>query len=69
MRLCCCYYYHYYCYLGKRQLGRNKYQQEDNIRMDLKEKGFENVHWTHLAHIRQQWQALMNMAKNNSVPS
>lgn len=37
--------------------------------MDLKEKGFENVHWTHLAHIRQQWQALMNMAKNNSVPS
>jgi hypothetical protein len=34
---------------GKRQLGRNRRRWEDNIRIDLREIGWENVDWIHLA--------------------
>jgi hypothetical protein len=32
-----------------------------NIRMDLREIGWEVVDWMHLALCRDQWWALMNM--------
>jgi len=35
--------------VGKRQFGRPKRRQEYNIRMDLKEMGWEDVDWVHLA--------------------
>jgi hypothetical protein len=41
----------------KRPLGRLKRRWEDNIKMDLKETGRENVDWIHLA----QWWTLVNM--------
>jgi len=34
---------------GKRPLGRPRRRWEDNIRMDLKELGWEGVDWMHLA--------------------
>jgi hypothetical protein len=37
---------------------------EDNIRMDLREMGWEGVDWMHLAQDRDQWRALVNMAMN-----
>jgi hypothetical protein len=33
---------------GKRPLGRHRHRWDDNIRMDLKEMGWEGVDWIHL---------------------
>jgi hypothetical protein len=33
-----------------RPLGRHWRRWKDNIKMDLKEMGFEGVDWIHLAH-------------------
>jgi hypothetical protein len=33
---------------------------EDNIRMDLREIGWEGVNWFHLPQDRYQWQILLN---------
>jgi len=37
---------------GKRSLGRPRSRQDDNIRMDLTERGWECVDWIHLAQVR-----------------
>jgi hypothetical protein len=34
---------------GKRPLGRPHRRWEDNIRMDLRERGWEGVNWFHLS--------------------
>jgi hypothetical protein len=34
---------------------------EDNIRMYLRETGWEDVDWIHLAHDKDQWQALVSI--------
>jgi hypothetical protein len=34
---------------GKRLLERRRHRWEDNIRMDLREIGWEGVDWMHLA--------------------
>jgi hypothetical protein len=39
---------------GKRHLGRPKHRWEGNIRMDLKETGWDGVIWIHLAQDRVQ---------------
>jgi hypothetical protein len=38
---------------------------EDNIRLELREIGWEEVDWIHLAQNVGQWQALMNTIMNN----
>jgi hypothetical protein len=48
----------------KRPLGRTKVGWEDNIRMDLRETGWEGVDWIHLPHNRDQWQAVVNTVMN-----
>jgi hypothetical protein len=48
---------------GKRPLGRRRRRWEDNIRMDLRELGCEDVDWIHLAQDRDQWWALVNTVK------
>jgi hypothetical protein len=40
---------------GKRPLGSPRRRREDNIRMDLREIGWEGVDWIHLAQDRDQW--------------
>jgi hypothetical protein len=37
---------------GKRQLGRLRSRWEDDIRMDLREIGWESVDWVHVAQDR-----------------
>jgi hypothetical protein len=54
--------------VGKRQFGRPKRRQEYNIRMDLKEMGWEDVDWVHLAQDRDQWRAAVNTVMNLRVP-
>jgi hypothetical protein len=53
---------------GKRQLGRPRLRREDNIRMDLRGKGWGSVNWMHLAQDRDQWWALVNTVLNLRVP-
>jgi hypothetical protein len=39
---------------GRRPLGRPKRRWEDNIKTDLREVGWEDVDWIHLAQDREQ---------------
>jgi hypothetical protein len=53
---------------GRRPLGRPRHRWEDNIKMDLKETGFEDMDWIHLARDRDTWWALVNTVMNLRVP-
>jgi hypothetical protein len=53
---------------GRRPLGRPRRRREDNIKMDLREIGFGDVDWIHLAQDRDRWQALVNTVMNFRVP-
>jgi hypothetical protein len=52
---------------GKRPLGRPRRRWED-IRIDLRETGWEGVDWIHLAQDRDLWRALVNTVMNLRVP-
>jgi ribosome biogenesis protein Nip4 len=53
---------------GRRQLERPRHRWEDNIKMDLREIGFEDVDWIHLAQDRDRWWAVVNAVMNLRVP-
>jgi hypothetical protein len=53
---------------GKRPLGRPRRRWEGNIRMDLREGGWEGMDWIHLAQDRDQWWAVVNTLMNLLVP-
>jgi hypothetical protein len=53
---------------GRRPLGRPRRRWEDNIKMDLREIGFGDVEWIHLAQDRARWRALVNTVMNLRVP-
>jgi hypothetical protein len=40
----------------------------DNIRMDLREIGWDDVDWIDLAQDRDQWKALVSTVMNLRVP-
>jgi hypothetical protein len=44
---------------GKRPLGRPSRGWVDNIKIDLREIGWNGVDWIDLAHDRDQWRALV----------
>jgi hypothetical protein len=52
----------------RRPLGRPRSRWEDNIKMDLREIGFGDVDWIHLAQNRDRWQAVVNTIMNLRVP-
>jgi len=37
---------------GGRQLGRRRHRWKDNIEMDLKDKGCDDIYWIHLPQDR-----------------
>jgi hypothetical protein len=39
-----------------------------NIKMDLREVGWEGVNWMHLVQDRDQWRAVVNTAMNFRAP-
>jgi hypothetical protein len=45
---------------GKRPLGRPKRMLVNNIKMDLREMGWDGIKWINLAEDRDQWSALVN---------
>jgi hypothetical protein len=53
---------------GKRPLGRPRRRWVDNIKMDLREKGWDGMDFTDLAQDREQWRALVNMVINFQFP-
>jgi hypothetical protein len=53
---------------GKRPLGRPRRRWVGNIKMDLREIGWDGEDWIELAQDRDQWRALVNTVMNLRVP-
>jgi hypothetical protein len=53
---------------GKRAFGRHRRGRKDNIRMALREIGWEGVDWIHLAQYRDKQRAVVNTVMNLRVP-
>jgi hypothetical protein len=53
---------------GKRPLGRPRRRWVDNIKMDLREIGWDDMDLIDLAQDRDQWRALVNVVMNLRVP-
>jgi hypothetical protein len=52
----------------KRQLGRPRRRWVDNIKMDLREIGWDGVDWIDMAQDMDKWRTLVNMLLNHRVP-
>jgi hypothetical protein len=52
----------------KRPLGRPRRRWENNIKMDLREIGWDGMDWIDLAQDRDQWRALVSTVMNLRVP-
>jgi hypothetical protein len=53
---------------GKSPLGRPRRRWVDNIKIDLRDIGWDNVNWVDMAQDRGQWRALVNTVLNLRVP-
>jgi hypothetical protein len=51
----------------KRPLGKPRRRWVDNIKMDLREKGWNGMDWNALAQDRAKWRALVNTVMNLRV--
>ncbi|KAJ4440054.1 hypothetical protein ANN_08185 [Periplaneta americana] len=52
---------------GKRPLGRPRRRWEDNIKIDLREVGHDDIDWINLAQDRDRWRAFVRAAMNLRV--
>jgi hypothetical protein len=53
---------------GKRPLGRPRRRWVDNIKMHLREIGWDGMDWIELGQDRDKWRALVNTVINLRVP-
>jgi hypothetical protein len=53
---------------GKRPLGSPRRRWMDNIKIDLREIGWDGMHWINLAQDRDQWRALVNTVMKQRGP-
>jgi hypothetical protein len=53
---------------GKRPLGRPRRRWVDNIKIDLRGIGWDDMDWIDLAQDRDQWRAFVNTVMNFRVP-
>jgi hypothetical protein len=53
---------------GKRPLERPRCRWMDNIKMDVREIGWDGVDWIELAQDKDQWRDLVNTVMNFRVP-
>jgi hypothetical protein len=49
---------------GKRPLRGPRHIWVDNIKLDLRETGWDGIDWFDVAHIRDQWSVLVNTVMN-----
>jgi hypothetical protein len=52
----------------KERVGRPRSRWVDNIKMDLREIGWDGMDWTDLAQDVDQWRVLVNTVMNLQVP-
>jgi hypothetical protein len=52
----------------KRSLERLRHTWKNNVEMDLKETGRNNVDWIHLGQVRDMWRDTVNTAMNFRFP-
>jgi hypothetical protein len=52
----------------KRPLGRPRLRWVDNIKIDLRETGWDGVDWIDMDQDRDQWRAFVNTVLNLWVP-
>jgi hypothetical protein len=52
----------------ERLLGRPRRRWVDNIKINLREIGWDGMDWIDLAQDRDQWRVLVNMVMNLRVP-
>jgi hypothetical protein len=53
---------------GRRPPGRPRRRWVNNIKMDLREIGWDGGDWIDLARDRDQWRAFVNTVMNLRVP-
>jgi hypothetical protein len=53
---------------GSRPLGKPRRRWVDNIKIDLREIGLDDVDWIQWAQDRDRWRALVNTVMNLRVP-
>jgi hypothetical protein len=53
---------------GKIPLGRPRRRWLNNIKVDLREIGWDGMDWINLSQDRDQWRALVNKVMNLRVP-
>jgi hypothetical protein len=53
---------------GMRPLGRARHRWEDNIKMNVREIGWNGMDWINLAQDRDHWTVPVNTAMNLRVP-
>jgi hypothetical protein len=53
---------------GKRPLGRPRRRWVANIKMDLRDIGWDSMDWIDLPQDREQWSGLVNAVMNLRVP-
>jgi hypothetical protein len=53
---------------GKTPLGRPRPRWGDNIKINLRDIGWDGMDWIDLAHDRDQWRAPVNTVMNLRVP-
>jgi transposase len=54
---------------GKIPLGRPRCRWVDNIKIYIRDIGYDGMDWIDLAEDRDQWRALVNTTMNLRVPS
>jgi hypothetical protein len=53
---------------GRRPLGRPRNRWLDNIKIDVRERGWNSMDWIDLTHDVDQWRAVVNTVNNLRVP-
>jgi hypothetical protein len=53
---------------ANRPTGKSRHRWVDNIKIYLRETGWDGMDWIDVAQDRDQWRALVNMVTNLRVP-
>jgi hypothetical protein len=54
---------------GKKPLGRPKCRWVNNIKIDLREMGWDGIDWIDLGEDRDKWRVLVNTVHRGSIKS